>query len=220
MICECGNPVRPGTRRKFCDRCRKAKSAEAVKIRRRRGQVLIRAHKNRPCMDCGGSFPHYVMDLDHRDPAIKPRTANRTNRSLALLSEDRLRKVLAGCDVVCANCHRTRTKDEGHYLIKQEPNLQPRTSPDPRRMDRMKGRGREASRLILSLKEGKPCMDCGGSFPPEAMDFDHREGKRMSVSAMVRMKPTEATVLREISKCDLVCANCHRIRTWEEERGS
>lgn len=58
-----------------------------------------------------------------------------------------------------------------------------------------------------------PCMDCGLSYPPYVMDFDHREntGKLIDVN-LIRSIPA---LLREVKKCDVVCANCHRIRTWE-----
>lgn len=55
-------------------------------------------------------------------------------------------------------------------------------------------------------------MDCGNRFPPECMDFDHRPGeiKLFGISASVQ---GWQKMLDEIVKCDLVCANCHRIRT-------
>lgn len=67
--------------------------------------------------------------------------------------------------------------------------------------------------LMKALKEGKPCMDCGGTFPLCAMEFDHRPGevKRFNISNSANR--AVRTVLKEIEKCDLVCANCHRIRT-------
>jgi len=63
-------------------------------------------------------------------------------------------------------------------------------------------------------KEAHPCMDCGNYWPYYVMQFDHRPGevKFMDVSQMVLRYPAEA-VWTEIAKCDLVCANCHFIRT-------
>jgi hypothetical protein len=69
--------------------------------------------------------------------------------------------------------------------------------------------------LILKLKS-HPCLDCGGTFPTCCMDFDHRpnEAKGAAVSDLARnWKVSEKVLLDEIAKCDLVCANCHRIRT-------
>lgn len=56
-------------------------------------------------------------------------------------------------------------------------------------------------------------MDCGNSFPPYVMDFDHVRGEKLgNVSSMCNNRPL-TTIMKEIEKCDLVCANCHRIRT-------
>jgi hypothetical protein len=75
------------------------------------------------------------------------------------------------------------------------------------------------SAWLLSLKTGKPCADCGETFPPEVMQFDHRPGtfKRGSISGDLRGAP-RAIIREEMAKCDLVCANCHIIRTHERAR--
>lgn len=64
--------------------------------------------------------------------------------------------------------------------------------------------------------KSKPCMDCDGTFDPVCMDFDHREGeeKLSAVSAMIASNRYGwARIEAEIAKCDVVCANCHRLRT-------
>lgn len=57
-------------------------------------------------------------------------------------------------------------------------------------------------------------MDCNQRFPAPCMEFDHREPstKRRAVANMVSQGQSWQTILEEIAKCDLVCANCHRIR--------
>lgn len=75
----------------------------------------------------------------------------------------------------------------------------------------------ERRRLIADLKD-KPCADCKGRFPSYVMDFDHVRGeKETNVSAMVGCKMER--LLDEVGKCDVVCANCHRIRTYERRNG-
>ena len=59
-----------------------------------------------------------------------------------------------------------------------------------------------------------PCMDCGESYPPYVMDFDHRENKVMNVSLMVQRGVAWEALYAEIEKCDVVCSNCHRLRTF------
>lgn len=67
---------------------------------------------------------------------------------------------------------------------------------------------------MRALKAAVPCADCGGVFDPVCMDFDHRPGtkKLFTISHGIARRTYDA-VLAEIAKCDIVCANCHRIRT-------
>ena len=71
--------------------------------------------------------------------------------------------------------------------------------------------------LLVNKIKNVPCMDCNNMFPPMCMDFDHRnsEDKVESISNMVRSYIGLEKLLREIAKCDIVCANCHRIRTFQ-----
>lgn len=73
---------------------------------------------------------------------------------------------------------------------------------------------------ITKKYQGVPCMDCNGVFPFCAMDFDHRpeEVKEFNVTdkgTLVINPERLAKVEKEISKCDIVCANCHRVRTQD-----
>ncbi len=73
------------------------------------------------------------------------------------------------------------------------------------------------SAFIDSLKDC-PCTDCGESYPACVMDFDHVRGEKLfNVTSMKGRSPSEAAILEEVAKCDVVCANCHRIRTWLPE---
>lgn len=71
-------------------------------------------------------------------------------------------------------------------------------------------------RPIYQEMKNKPCVDCGIQYPPYVMDFDHiGTDKIENVSKLMNSGISQAKVLLEIAKCELVCANCHRIRTWE-----
>lgn len=69
---------------------------------------------------------------------------------------------------------------------------------------------------VSILKQGKPCVDCGGVFHPVAMDFDHRDpkGKVGGIATLASRSWSLDRILDEVAKCDLVCANCHRVRTY------
>lgn len=71
----------------------------------------------------------------------------------------------------------------------------------------------EKRELLNKLKDA-PCADCKVKYPPYVMEWDHiSDDKVKSVSRMLR-EGSVYRLVREIEKCDLVCANCHRERTW------
>lgn len=72
----------------------------------------------------------------------------------------------------------------------------------------------EVNRPLVDAVKAKPCADCGIQYPPYVMDFDHLSDKEGLVSRMVWHASTEK-LLAEIAKCDVVCSNCHRVRTHE-----
>lgn len=67
---------------------------------------------------------------------------------------------------------------------------------------------------VHAAKAG-PCLDCGVEYPPYVMDFDHVRGVKMAaIGDLVRRGFGIKTIADEIVKCELVCANCHRERTY------
>jgi hypothetical protein len=80
-------------------------------------------------------------------------------------------------------------------------------------------RKKEVLRNVMRDHKSKPCADCSGEFPYYVMDFDHREDetKTAHVSRMIE-KMSLQKLLEEIEKCDVVCANCHRIRTFQRNQ--
>jgi hypothetical protein len=66
----------------------------------------------------------------------------------------------------------------------------------------------------LRKQKEVPCADCDVSYPYYVMDFDHRVGvtKVGTVNDILRQNAW-ARLREEIAKCDVVCSNCHRIRT-------
>jgi len=72
----------------------------------------------------------------------------------------------------------------------------------------------EDFKAVINKLKDVPCQDCGQKFPPEAMDFDHRAGETKLFNVGCGYSYTIANVIAEIDKCDIVCANCHRIRTY------
>jgi len=74
--------------------------------------------------------------------------------------------------------------------------------------------------LVQVIKGERGCTDCGND-DFRVLDFDHRDRDTKSFGiADVMPKGYSGTwrtrVLAEIEKCDVRCANCHRVKTWDE----
>ena len=79
---------------------------------------------------------------------------------------------------------------------------------------RQRARMLEARAWMAALKEGVPCADCGQVFPVWVMHWDHLPGyeKVGNISEMVGSRSRTITIA-ELQKCELVCGNCHVLRT-------
>lgn len=73
-------------------------------------------------------------------------------------------------------------------------------------------RNRETNRKwIRQYKVDKGCIDCGYNAHWAALQFDHLRDKEFNVSGMLKYGLTK--IKQEIEKCEVVCSNCHSIRT-------
>lgn len=63
----------------------------------------------------------------------------------------------------------------------------------------------------IKLKSG--CVDCGYKKYSEALDFDHLRDKKCDIAGMCNWRLPKESILKEMQKCEIVCANCHRHRT-------
>lgn len=77
----------------------------------------------------------------------------------------------------------------------------------------------EKMRNFLIEQKQMPCADCKIKYPPYVMDFDHLSNKVMNIARLVTQGSKEA-LIDEIAKCELVCANCHRERTYRRAQGA
>ena len=72
-------------------------------------------------------------------------------------------------------------------------------------------RNRERNRqFVVSYLREHPCVDCGED-DPVVLEFDHVRGSKLkSISVMIVSEFSLAALEKEIEKCDVRCANCHR----------
>src|SRR5437879_13897911 len=75
----------------------------------------------------------------------------------------------------------------------------------------------EKKAALVAYKGGK-CYDCSNEFPLCCYDFDHRDPDQKSFNISARYGYTLDELKIEADKCDLVCANCHRIRTTKNPK--
>lgn len=73
-------------------------------------------------------------------------------------------------------------------------------------------RAHKIKTFLADYKIEKGCFDCGYRKHHSALDFDHVKGvKKLNVC----FSKSIGMAKKEIKKCQVVCSNCHRIRTWE-----
>jgi kynurenine formamidase len=70
-------------------------------------------------------------------------------------------------------------------------------------------------------KEKKGCLDCKIKYPHHILEFDHvMAAKKIDTVYRVLMKYGEKKAWEEVEKCEVVCANCHKQRTFLREEAS
>lgn len=80
---------------------------------------------------------------------------------------------------------------------------------------RTRQRERELLEYVRTIKD-QPCMDCGVRYNPWIMEFDHREpSEKIANINTIIASGNKKKLLEELEKCDVVCANCHRERTYK-----
>jgi len=67
---------------------------------------------------------------------------------------------------------------------------------------------------IFEYFKENPCIDCGET-DPIVLEFDHRDDviKERNIADLVGNSCSWTMIKKEIDKCDVRCANCHRRRT-------
>lgn len=167
----------------------KKPSAIRRKQYKRASDYISSTKEGRPCSICNEVFPPCAMDYHHIGNKID--TVSRSH----FKSRKKLDEEIAKCELVCANCHRNETQAE---FFCEGPKI-------------TGGEG-TVKAYVISLKDNASCKDCLRTFRYWQLDFDHiGNSKFMGISQMNRM--SIETVKKEIAKCELICANCHRIRS-------
>jgi hypothetical protein len=150
------------------------------------------------CTDCGLADPA-VLEFDH----VGPKTMEVGKLVREAYRLERVMAEVANCELVCANCHRRRTRQRAGSW-RQDPGWSVEDDPRPLR--------RRNLLFIADYLKTAPCVDCG---EPDVvvLDFDHVGIKRDGVVQLAYRECSIALLEREIEECEVRCANCHRRRT-------
>lgn len=82
--------------------------------------------------------------------------------------------------------------------------------------DNKKSELRKLKKMAV-LKQGA-CVDCGREYHPCQMSFDHLPGLPKYKDINEMRSASMSRLQAEIKNCDLVCLNCHALRTWTRQR--
>lgn len=176
-------------------------SMDALRKRRKLLRDYLDGYlRGRPCADCGTRDTR-VLEFDHvREKSEDIAVLWRLGRSL-----EELQREVARCEVVCVNCHRRRTATRGRWL-----RADPARSADDARSRRL----RNVAWLYRYLATAA-CVDCGED-DLVVLEFDHVTGeKQEAVTNLAWGGYGIETIKREISRCEVRCCNCHRLKTLE-----
>ena len=139
-------------------------------------------------MDCGYAGTATALEFHHRDASTKDFAI-----ASASVSHDRLWVEAAKCDLLCANCHRTR-----HAAARK-------TGGGPV----VEARRRAKQRAVDAL--GGRCQGCGLAVPVAAFEFHHLDARTKDFAISADGVPRRwELIVAELAKCVLLCANCHR----------
>lgn len=103
----------------------------------------------------------------------------------------------------CKNCHADYAKD---YHDNNKPI---RLTQIKRNNSKYRSQIRD---YIWNYLKSNPCVDCGENNPI-VLEFDHKSDKKFVISSAVKSNRNLKSVVAEINKCDIRCANCHRKKT-------
>lgn len=68
---------------------------------------------------------------------------------------------------------------------------------------------------IISYLKLHPCVDCGEN-DPVVLEFDHLRDKEFNIGEALTLRLSWSRVEKELLKCEVRCANCHRRKTARE----
>ena len=82
--------------------------------------------------------------------------------------------------------------------------------------DRKKATIKANWQTVIAYLLAHPCVDCD-ERDIRVLEFDHLRDKHRNISKMLGEGYSPKTLMKEIAKCDVRCANCHKRKTGIEQ---
>ena len=158
-------------------------------------QRVLQYLKENPCISCGEKDV-VVLEFHH----TSGQKVTEVNRMLLHgWSWSKIKKEISKCEVLCANCHQKKTSQKKRcWKVVGIPYHKP---------TRAKCYSYIQEYLLRNF-----CVDCGES-DMVVLQFDHNHNKVAPVSALAGNGVSIEILAKEIEKCDVRCANCHKRKT-------
>ena len=85
--------------------------------------------------------------------------------------------------------------------------------------EQVKIRNEKKKQKLIDYLKSHPCVKCGEA-DPVVLEFNHinPNEKEWNISQMVKTNWSWDSIMREISKCEVLCANCHRRHTANQQK--
>lgn len=99
------DPRSKESKRRHYERNKQRYIDQAKEQKRLLRQFIRDLKESSPCTDCGVSYPYWIMQYDHRDSG----KVDSVSRLVLSGSKPKVLAEIEKCDLVCANCHATRT---------------------------------------------------------------------------------------------------------------
>lgn len=110
-----------------------------------------------------------------------------------------------------------RNGERGEERLSRLRSQQKKQNNKPHFIANQQKQNKERRAYLYKLKS-VPCKDCGKTYPALCMDFHHKKGTIKKFTICESMQRNWEAILIEITKCDIICSNCHRIRHYNEKR--
>ena len=145
------------------------------------------------CQNCGEDRP-WLLSFHHKNPEEKEFTISEIkNYKWAVIKNEILK-----CELLCHNCHRQKHNQQKDTIDTQN------------------------KKILLEMKSISGCEICGYNDYIGALDFHHEKDKKFQVPKIryceKSCEEVKNKIVEEVSKCQVLCANCHQDLHFDKEK--